>query len=35
MYEPLEVVKCENCGKVIVKSKELIRIIEGEQLFEW
>ena len=26
MYEPLEVVKCEKCGKVIAEPKELIRI---------
>jgi len=26
MYEPLEVVKCKKCGKVIAEPKELIRI---------
>jgi len=26
MYEPLEVVKCGKCGKVIAEPKELIRI---------
>ena len=26
MYEPLEVAKCEKCGKVIAEPKELIRI---------
>jgi len=26
MYEPLEVAKCEECGKVIAEPKELIRI---------
>ena len=26
MYEPLEVTKCEKCGKVIAEPKELIRI---------
>ena len=25
-YEPLEVVKCEKCEKVIAETKELIRI---------
>jgi hypothetical protein len=28
MYEPLEVVKCEKCGKVIAETKELIRIVK-------
>jgi hypothetical protein len=27
MYEPLEVSKCEKCGKTIAEPKELIRII--------
>ena len=27
MYEPLEVAKCEKCGKVIAEPKELIRIV--------
>ena len=26
MYEPLEVTKCEKCGKIIAEPKELIRI---------
>jgi len=26
MYEPLEVIKCEKCGKVIAEAEELIRI---------
>ena len=26
VYEPLEVVKCKKCGKVIAEPKELIRI---------
>jgi len=26
MYEPLEVAKCEKCGKAIAQPKELIRI---------
>jgi hypothetical protein len=26
MYEPLEVSKCEKCGKVMAEPKELIRI---------
>jgi len=28
MYEPLQVSKCEKCGKIIVKPKELIRIVK-------
>jgi len=27
MYEPLELAKCEKCGKVIAEPKELIRIV--------
>jgi len=27
MYEPLEVVKCKKCGKIITEPKELIRIV--------
>jgi len=27
MYEPLEVSKCEGCGKVVAEPKELIRIV--------
>jgi ribosomal protein S27E len=30
MYEPLEVVKCKKCGKVIAEPKELIRIVKSE-----
>jgi len=26
MYEPLQVVKCEECGKIIAQPKELVRI---------
>jgi hypothetical protein len=26
MYEPLQISKCRNCGKVIAEPKELIRI---------
>ena len=26
MYEPLEVTRCEKCGKVIAEPKELIKI---------
>lgn len=26
MYEPLKVVRCEKCGKVVAEPKELIRI---------
>ena len=26
MYEPLEVTKCKECGKIIAEPKELIRI---------
>jgi len=29
MYEPLEVVKCKKCGKVIAEPKELIMIKKG------
>jgi len=29
MYEPLEVVKCKKCGKVIAEPKELLRIVNG------
>jgi len=28
MYEPLEVVKCKKCGKIIAEPKELIRIVK-------
>jgi len=27
MYEPLQVSKCEKCGKIIAQPKELIRIV--------
>jgi len=26
MYEPLQVSKCEKCGKIIAQPKELVRI---------
>jgi len=29
MYQPLEVVKCKNCGKIIAEPKELIRITKS------
>ena len=29
--EPLEVVKCKKCGKVIAEPKELIRIVKKSQ----
>jgi uncharacterized Zn finger protein len=29
IYEPLKVVKCKKCGKVIADPKELIRIKKG------
>jgi len=28
MYEPLEVVECKKCGRVIAEPKELIRIVK-------
>ena len=28
MYEPLQVSKCEKCGKIIAQRKELIRIVK-------
>jgi hypothetical protein len=31
MYEPLETVKCEKCGKTIAESKELIGIQKKNQ----
>jgi len=31
MYEPLEVVKCKKCAKVIAEPKELIRITHAKQ----
>jgi ribosomal protein S27E len=27
MYEPLEVVKCKKCGKILAEPKELIKIV--------
>ena len=33
MYEPLEVVKCEKCGKVMAEPKELIRIVKNRNEF--
>lgn len=29
IYEPLEVVKCKKCSKIIAEPKELIRIIKS------
>lgn len=31
MYEPLKVVRCKKCGKVIAEPKELIRILQGKK----
>jgi phage FluMu protein Com len=31
MYEPLQVVKCKKCGKIIAETKELIRIRKGQE----
>jgi len=31
MYEPLEVVKCKKCRKIIAEPKELIRIMRGRK----
>ena len=28
MYEPLEVTRCEKCGKVVAEPKELIKMIQ-------
>jgi hypothetical protein len=28
MYEPLEVVKCKKCSKIMAEPKELIRIVK-------
>jgi hypothetical protein len=28
MYEPMQVPKCEKCGKIIAQLKELIRIVK-------
>jgi hypothetical protein len=30
MYEPLQVSKCEKCGKIIAQPKELIRIVKSK-----
>jgi hypothetical protein len=32
MYEPLQVSKCEKCGKVIAQPKELIRIVKRSKI---
>jgi hypothetical protein len=32
MYEPLQVSKCKKCGKIIAEPKELIRIIQTENM---
>jgi ribosomal protein S27E len=29
MYEPLQVVKCEKCSKIIAEPKELITILKN------
>lgn len=29
VYEPMQVVKCKECGKIIAETKELIRIRKG------
>jgi phage FluMu protein Com len=29
MYEPMQVVKCKKCGKIIAETKELIKIRKG------
>jgi len=31
MYEPLQVSKCEKCGRVIAEPKELITILRSEK----
>jgi hypothetical protein len=31
MYEPLQVSKCQKCGKVIAEPKELIRIVKSAE----
>jgi len=30
MYEPLQVSKCEKCGKIVAQPKELIRIVKSK-----
>jgi len=34
MYQPLEVAKCEKCGKVIAEPEELIRIMRGRKAIQ-
>ena len=34
MYEPLEVAKCEKCGKIIAEPKELIELTRAKILSE-
>jgi len=29
MYEPLEITKCKNCGKIIAQPKELLSIVKS------
>lgn len=28
MYEPLEISKCKNCGRIIAKPRELIKMVK-------
>jgi ribosomal protein S27E len=30
MYQPVQITKCEKCGKIIAEPKVLIRIIQGK-----
>jgi len=30
MYEPLEVIKCKKCGKLLAEPKELIGIVKND-----
>ena len=30
VYEPLQVFKCEKCGKIIAQPKELIRVVKSK-----
>jgi len=32
MYEPLQVSKCEKCGKIIAQPKELIRVVKRSKI---
>jgi len=32
IYEPLQVSKCEKCGKIIAQPKELIRIVKRSKI---